>query len=91
MDAVDVLHRVDRIDHGPQRDVSWERHLDDDARNGRIGVEALDLVADRVGGYVRSNPDEPPENAHLLAGPKDLLQIHGRRRVRADEDDSQCR
>ena len=91
VDAVDVLRRVDRIDHCPQRDVSWERHLDDDARHGRIRVETLDLVADCVGSYVRSDPDKPPEYAHLLAGPQDLLQIHGRRCVRADEDDSQCR
>jgi len=31
-----------------------------------------------------------PLDAYLLAGSKDLPQIHGRRRICADEDDGQC-
>ena len=91
MDAVDVLVWIDRVDDGAKRDVGRQGHLDDDAGHGRIGVEALEFVAERVRRDVRSDLDQPAVHANLLTGPQDLLQIDCRRCVGADEHDRESR
>ena len=42
VDAVDVLERIDGVDHRPQPDARRERHLDDDPGDARVVVERAD-------------------------------------------------
>jgi hypothetical protein len=60
-----------------QRDVRRQWHLDDDPPDRRVGVQALDLVADRVGSNFRTDLDKSSLRADLLASAKDLLQVNG--------------
>src|SRR5450759_4338437 len=91
VDTVDVLGRVDRIDDGAQRNVRGQWHLDDDPGHARVRVEILDLVAKRVRHHVRAEFDEAAVSTDLLARPQDLLEVHGRWRVGADQHDRERR
>ena len=79
--AVDVLGRVERVDHGRERDPLGERHLDDDAGDRLVGVELLDLAPDGRGRRTTRDLDQPALDADRRARPQDLVQVDGGRRV----------
>jgi SAM-dependent methyltransferase len=89
--TVDVLARGDRVDDRAERDPLGQRHLDDDPGDGRIGVQRLDLGAQVGRRRARRQVHEPADRAGGAARAQDLLQIDGRGRVTAHEDDRQRR
>ncbi len=91
MDPVDVLCRIDRIDHGAEPDRGRERHLHDDAIDGRVLVERADLVGDARLGRLALQLDESRRDPHLRGRPQDLFQVDGRWRVLADDDHGEGR
>ena len=91
MEAVDVLGRIERVDHGGQRDPLGQRHLDDDAGDERVGVEPLDLGADGRRRGAARDLDEAALDADLRARLEDLVEVDGRRRVPPDDEDRERR
>ncbi len=89
MDAVDVLGRVDRIDDRAQPDRRRQRHLDDDAIDGRIGIEVAERGDHRVLGRFTFELDELGVDPDLRAAAQDLLEVDGRGCVAPDDEDRQ--
>ena len=86
MDPVDVLRRVDRLDHGCLVDVAGERQLDEQAVHAVVGVELRDerehVLLARVGrNAVVARLDAGRLRRLLLQ-----VDVDVRRRVVADED-----
>ena len=83
--------RIEGVDHGRERDPLGQRHLDDDAGDQRVAVEALDLHPERRRGRSTWHLHQAAVDADLLARPQDLVEVHGRRRVAADDDHGEGR
>ncbi len=83
VDAVDVLGRVDRVDDRAQADRRRERHLDDDAVDGRVVVELADGGDDAGLRRLAFELDEAGVDADLGAAAQDPLEVDGRRGIAA--------
>ena len=90
MDAIDVLGRVDRVDHGPDADARRQWHLHDDPRHLVIGAQRPDRrrkLPSLACGIVPRDVDEPAVDADRRAGLEDAVEVHhGRCRPAADHD-----
>ena len=86
VDAVDVLGRIDRVDDRAQADRRRERHLDDDAVDGRVVVELADGGDDAGLRRFAFELDEAGVDADLGAAPQDPLEVDGGRGIAADDD-----
>ena len=84
------LAGIDGVDDRAQADGRRQRHLDDDAVDGRVGVELPDRVDDRCLGRLAFELDEARIDADLRAAAQDLLEIDGRRRVAPDDHDGEA-
>ena len=91
MNAVDVLGRVEHVDHGAEGDRGRQRHLDDDPGDCRVAVEPADRGRHLVGAGVLRELHEPVHDPHRPASVEDLVQVDGRWRVAADDHDRQGR
>ena len=94
VDPVDVLGRVDRVDHRAKADTRREGHLDDDPGDVRVHVEVADRRGDAglrgaLVGFVPLDLDESAADPGRIAGPQDLAKVDRRWRVAPDEDDGQ--
>ena len=91
VDAVDVLGRVDRVDDRAQADRRRERHLDDDAVDGRVVVELADGGDDAGLRRFAFELDEAGVDADLGAAPQDPLEVDGGRGIAAHDDHAETR
>ena len=90
MDAIDVLGRVDRVDHGPDADALGEWHLHDDPRNlviaaqgAHCGREFARLTCRIVSGHI----DQTALDTDRRTGLENAVEVHhGRRRPATDHD-----
>ena len=70
VDPVDVLGRVDGVDDRPQPDGRRERHLDDDAIDGRIVVERTDRRRSTVASVASPSSSTKPASMPTFAQPR---------------------
>ncbi len=67
MEPVDVLGRIDGVDHPAERDVRGQWHLDDDAVHARVVVQPLDLPPQLVRGAALRELYHPPDRPDVFA------------------------
>src|SRR5688572_24445045 len=91
VDAVDVLGRHDRVGQGAQRDVPWQRLLDDDAGDFRVAVELLQTPAQLVRGRLTRQLQDAARYADGRARTQDLLDVDVRRGLATDDDRDKLR
>ena len=89
MEAVDVLARVDQLDHPLGVDLLRQRQLHQDAVHRGIGVERAHAVEHLrlAGGRGKVERERP--HARRLGHPALVAHVDLRRRVLADEDDGE--
>ena len=86
VEAVDVLVRIDRAEHGAGVDVLGQRHLAEDAVDLGIGVEPGDQRQQRVLRGLGRQAVLERADADLLAGLDLAADIDLARRIVADQD-----
>ncbi len=91
VDAVDVLARVERVEHDAQGDAVRERLLHDDAGHLRVGVESFDGARQLIGAALTVELHQPSADADALAAVEDALEVDHRGRVGSHGHDGQLR
>ena len=94
MYSVDILCRIDGVDHGPDPDARREWHLHDDARHGVVGAEGADgrgqgfrLIHGTLTGDIDESAFDPDGCARL----QDSVQVDHRRRGASADHDREAR
>ena len=89
MEAVHILVRVDASEHGAlllTRDPGWERELDEDAVDGWVGVERVDLVAETLVGDVVGQSNRVSVDAGAFGRSVLVADVDLARRILTRED-----
>ncbi|MNT20967.1 hypothetical protein D3C72_1562890 [compost metagenome] len=88
--AVHVFRRGDRFDDLVRVDMFWQRHLHEDAMDGRIGIQAGDACQQVRFGQVRFIFFQHRVETHVSARLDLVADVHLAGRVFADEDHGQA-
>ncbi len=89
VEAVDVLHRQDRLGHRFLVDVPGQRQLDQDAVDGGVGIEPRDQVEQLDLRRRRRQVVGERAHAHRLGRPPLVADVDLRRRVLAHQHDGE--
>ena len=90
VEAVDILRRVDRLDHGAGLVVRRQRQLDQDAVHRRVGVQARDDRQEFGGPGIGRKADRAGPQPGLLRRAVLVADVNGTGRVVANEDHRQA-
>ncbi len=91
VEAVDILLKVDALQHGVHIDLRRQRQLHEDAVNPRVRIERIDTAQQLVLGRRLWQFDQLGVDPHELAGGHLVANIYLGGRIGADEDDGQAR
>jgi hypothetical protein len=89
LESIDILARIDAVDQRGRADAVRQRQLQENAVHIRISVQAVDQRDQFDLGGRRGQIEIERKKSNLLAGASLVAHIDRRRRVRADQDDSQ--
>ena len=91
VEAVDILVKVDALQHAVHVDLWWQRQLHQDAVDGRIGIERIDTAHQLILGGRHRQFDQLRTDTHELAGGHFVADVDLGGRIIADQDDGQAR